>query len=262
MQALKESFGAADLQQTPSSRPPHVAHSTTPEASSSRPAGPPAAASRACEEDSDEFESASESEYDTSKEARTDAGLDDEALARAAEQAVAAETEAEVDELADQASSLLVTGTDATAFASTSVEVPSARPSISASSTSKSSGNSIFGSKGMFGGLMKGLGASSSSTAPSVPIPDETIGTPLASIEGSWLSHLEINGKRTWAIATERPERWQPVADALASDCRVRADLVTLSTGDLKGAQKVKEAMEDRQRADKRIREAVIGRGH
>lgn len=235
-------------------------------------ATPAAAASSsapgAAEEDDEEFESASENEWDPRKETEAEAGganIDEDALTRAAEQAAAAEEAAEAEELAEQASGLSVS---ADARSSANMPGPGASltstsaPSSASAREKASSSSSLFGSKGVFGGLMKGLGASSSSSGPTAPVPDESIGTPIATVEGSWLSHVDINGTRMWSIATERPERWMPVADPLASDCRYRSDLVTLSTGDLKAAQKAKEALEERQRADKRIRETVLGKGH
>ncbi|EFJ41509.1 hypothetical protein VOLCADRAFT_121628, partial [Volvox carteri f. nagariensis] len=67
-----------------------------------------------------------------------------------------------------------------------------------------------------------GIFIQASPTAVLDPTPNETDGIPLASIEGSWLSHLNINEKRYWCVATEVPDRWRSVAHPLPSDSRFR----------------------------------------
>lgn len=105
-----------------------------------------------------------------------------------------------------------------------------------------------------------------SPTAPSTynaepePVPGE--GVPVCVVEGSWLSHVNMAGRRYWAIHRDRPDRWQPVPDPLPSDSRYRQDLVVLGSGDMKGAQRAKEMLEEMQRIDKKAREAALGIRH
>lgn len=49
---------------------------------------------------------------------------------------------------------------------------------------------------------------------------------------------------------------WEPVPHPLPSDCRYRDDLAALAAGDVKAAQAAKEALEQRQRADAKLRKA------
>ncbi|KAF5838592.1 hypothetical protein DUNSADRAFT_2576 [Dunaliella salina] len=80
----------------------------------------------------------------------------------------------------------------------------------------------------------------------------------LAAVEGSWLSHFDVDGVRQWTLLSEPHDNWVGFDDALPSDSRFRADLQALLRGDLKAAQTQKELMEKRQRQDKKVRE---GRG-
>lgn len=75
----------------------------------------------------------------------------------------------------------------------------------------------------------------------------------ISSIEGSWLSHLEIDGVRLWDIKTV-PEGVIAHPNPLPSDCRFRADLRALVAGDMDVAKEAKSTLEDRQRADKKLR--------
>ncbi len=54
---------------------------------------------------------------------------------------------------------------------------------------------------------------------------------------------------------------WEPVPHPLPSDCRYREDLAALAAGDVKAAQAAKEALEQRQRADAKLRKAGGGGG-
>eukprot|EP00198_Chlamydomonas_reinhardtii_P009896 XP_001699233.1 predicted protein [Chlamydomonas reinhardtii] len=90
------------------------------------------------------------------------------------------------------------------------------------------------------------------------PTPSDKEGVAVAAIEGSWLSHINIDGARYWSITKEVPDAWRPVPDPLPSDSRYRQDLVVLAAGDMKGAQAAKEALENRQRNDKKLREVAL----
>lgn len=59
---------------------------------------------------------------------------------------------------------------------------------------------------------------------------------------------------RYWTLAEEQPEEWQPEEAPLPSDCRYRQDLALLAAGDVKAAQAAKEALEQRQRQDAKLR--------
>eukprot|EP00798_Chlamydomonas_sp_ICE-L_P017077 gene17077-23372_t len=118
----------------------------------------------------------------------------------------------------------------------------------------KSDVNSVAksgGSKGMFSGLTKMMGYA----APELEDPEVSLGAPVCRLEGSWLSHLACDGKMLWVLRDEPCKPWIPLDDALPSDSRYRLDLSTLRSGDVKQAQVMKEKLENRQRADKKLRE-------
>jgi hypothetical protein len=84
---------------------------------------------------------------------------------------------------------------------------------------------------------------------------------------GCWLSHLDFDGQRYWTLSEDPPERWLPLAEqqqqgvtqqqqqlVLPSDSQHRLDLVALRAGDVKGAQQLKEQMEQQQRHDAKMR--------
>ncbi|KAG1666917.1 hypothetical protein FOA52_005977 [Chlamydomonas sp. UWO 241] len=105
---------------------------------------------------------------------------------------------------------------------------------------------------GVFSKMSGILGLSSGTSA---PLAQEQSGTVLATLEGSWLSHLDFDGKRYWSLTEETPDEWCPVASPLASDCRFRKDLATLSSGhDIKDVQVAKEELEHLQRSDAKLR--------
>uniref|UniRef100_A0A7S3LT14 Oxysterol-binding protein n=1 Tax=Palpitomonas bilix TaxID=652834 RepID=A0A7S3LT14_9EUKA len=60
----------------------------------------------------------------------------------------------------------------------------------------------------------------------------------LFEVQGSWLSHLECNGKRYWTIDEVKKSTPTLVDNPLPSDCRYREDLIALKSGDQKTAQK------------------------
>eukprot|EP01087_Luapelamoeba_hula_P013720 TRINITY_DN3940_c0_g1_i1.p1 TRINITY_DN3940_c0_g1~~TRINITY_DN3940_c0_g1_i1.p1 ORF type:complete len:369 (-),score=56.19 TRINITY_DN3940_c0_g1_i1:641-1747(-) len=76
----------------------------------------------------------------------------------------------------------------------------------------------------------------------------------LSTIEGSWLTHLDFDGARFWTLADDAPCDLVPIDDPLPSDCRYRADLQTLLSGDDDGAQKAKVTLEVKQRTEAKLR--------
>jgi hypothetical protein len=87
---------------------------------------------------------------------------------------------------------------------------------------------------------------------------------------GCWLSHLDFDGQRYWTLAEDPPDCWLPLEQqqqqqgpqqqqqqvVLPSDSQHRSDLVVLRAGDVRGAQQLKEHMEQQQRRDAKMRPA------
>lgn len=255
--------------------------------------GPRRHAGGAEEDDEEHFESASESEWDASKEAGEASELEQAAVAAAAE-AMARDG----DGVADEGSSGRLPTLDTAAAGAAGLGLGlgrspqgSSRLAEGAAGPGPSSGGSgallhSSSSNGVLGGLPGGgsgakqpkessffsisgfgksllrLAPSGGSAGPVDPAPDEGEGLPVCSVEGSWLGYVDLAGKRYWSIDKERPDKWVPVADPLPSDSRYRQDLSTLAEGDLKGAQRAKELLENMQRADKKAREAAMGFKH
>jgi hypothetical protein len=61
---------------------------------------------------------------------------------------------------------------------------------------------------------------------------------------------------RYWTLGEQAPVQWTPVPNPLPSDCRFREDLVLLRQEDYKQGQAAKEMLENRQRADAKLRKA------
>jgi len=75
----------------------------------------------------------------------------------------------------------------------------------------------------------------------------------ICAVEGSWLSHIDIDGKRLWDI-TMVPDGVCPHPSPLPSDSRFRSDLVALRAGDVEKAKECKNVLEERQRYEKKLR--------
>lgn len=107
------------------------------------------------------------------------------------------------------------------------------------------------------------LASRSSKSAPSVAEEDRRV--EVARCTGNWLSHLDWGDRRWWTLLEEPVAAWQPVPRPLPSDCRFREDLALLAAGDVREAQRAKELLEQRQRADAKLRkqaaEAAPGGG-
>lgn len=77
----------------------------------------------------------------------------------------------------------------------------------------------------------------------------------VALVEGSWLDHLDMDGKRMWSVETTLPHVIFPSDDPLPSDCRFREDLVALAEKDIPTARESKLMLEERQRYDAKLRQ-------
>jgi len=75
--------------------------------------------------------------------------------------------------------------------------------------------------------------------------------------DGSWLRHLEFEGKKYWDIK-DTPKTYKPipVPNPMPSDCRFREDRDALCKGDWDNAQKMKHQLEEKQREEARWRKA------
>ncbi|KAG2492188.1 hypothetical protein HYH03_009436 [Edaphochlamys debaryana] len=245
-------------------------------------------------EDDEEFESASENEYDPERE-DVDASA---ALEAAAKEAQAADADGSNDFSAvaeapseEPSPSSTLQGTSAPGSrvlqgrVSQNGETPAGLPGSSSTGSmtkveAAAAGNGRVstgsGEKGGGGGGAGGGGGGSSffgmsafkgilrlSQAPTPtnvdPTPSDSEGVAVAGIEGSWLSHINIDGARYWSVDKEVADQWRPIADPLPSDSRYRQDLVVLAGGDVKGAQRAKELLENMQRNDKKLRDAAAG---
>eukprot|EP00826_Nyctotherus_ovalis_P058190 TRINITY_DN7984_c0_g1_i17.p1 TRINITY_DN7984_c0_g1~~TRINITY_DN7984_c0_g1_i17.p1 ORF type:complete len:419 (+),score=105.35 TRINITY_DN7984_c0_g1_i17:198-1454(+) len=72
--------------------------------------------------------------------------------------------------------------------------------------------------------------------------------------EGQWLEFLVIDGESYWDLEKNRPVINYGIKNPLPSDSVNRADLGPLTEGKLETAQKEKEALEDVQRGDRKLR--------
>ncbi|PRW59937.1 Oxysterol-binding 9 [Chlorella sorokiniana] len=113
------------------------------------------------------------------------------------------------------------------------------------------------------GSMMRtGLGGLGLRSKSSPAVAEEATGRDVvASCSGNWLSHLDWGSDRWWTLLEEAAVEWEPVPHPLPSDCRYRDDLAALAAGDVKAAQAAKEALEQRQRADAKLRKAGGGSG-
>eukprot|EP00826_Nyctotherus_ovalis_P054216 TRINITY_DN7088_c0_g2_i2.p1 TRINITY_DN7088_c0_g2~~TRINITY_DN7088_c0_g2_i2.p1 ORF type:complete len:439 (+),score=126.82 TRINITY_DN7088_c0_g2_i2:96-1412(+) len=82
----------------------------------------------------------------------------------------------------------------------------------------------------------------------------------LTRLKGSWLDKLEINSVNYWDIAKAKPMKIIYNSDPLASDWRYREDLIFIRRGDLDNADKWKDALEIRQRRDKKLRVSFMAK--
>jgi len=85
----------------------------------------------------------------------------------------------------------------------------------------------------------------------------------LAQIDGSWVSYLDIDGKRIWDIETMKPYKLidQP-NKTLPSNSTFREDLIYRKMEDLVKGQEWKDKLENAQRADRKLREKTSKAKH
>ncbi|KAJ4459630.1 putative Oxysterol-binding protein 9 [Paratrimastix pyriformis] len=76
----------------------------------------------------------------------------------------------------------------------------------------------------------------------------------LASVDGTWLAYLDIDGRRYWDIRTSKPYVPRPVENPLPSDSRFRTDMTELAAGRLDSAQSEKVRLEEKQRHEAKLR--------
>jgi len=76
---------------------------------------------------------------------------------------------------------------------------------------------------------------------------------------GSWLSHLEIDGELFWKIDVPVASTWKTIEEKkLESDSTLRLDSKYIREKDFDKAQKEKDALENLQRADAKLRKTNV----
>lgn len=75
-------------------------------------------------------------------------------------------------------------------------------------------------------------------------------------VHGQWLKHLFIGDKKWWDIQEQPAVRTVPARNPLCSDWRFREDLIWVKRGNKQIAEAWKLYLEERQRAERRLREA------
>lgn len=83
----------------------------------------------------------------------------------------------------------------------------------------------------------------------------DDVKTEVARIKGSWLEKLEINSVNYWDINKLIPQKISCVKNPLPSDWRYREDMIWAKKGNCEIADKWKDAIEIRQRRDRKLRE-------
>jgi hypothetical protein len=84
-------------------------------------------------------------------------------------------------------------------------------------------------------------------------------GEDISVVEGSWVGFIDFDGKRYWDLRKAAPAAMRTPECLLRSDSRLRADRLALESGNIELAQEEKVRMEEQQRAERRLREAVRG---
>lgn len=83
----------------------------------------------------------------------------------------------------------------------------------------------------------------------------DDIKTEIGRLRGSWLEKLEINAVNYWNIDKVMPDKMIYKENPLPSDCRFREDLIWLRRQNMDYADAWKDALEIRQRRDRKLRE-------
>ena len=92
------------------------------------------------------------------------------------------------------------------------------------------------------------------------PANPEQEGQVLSQVEGSWVGFVDFDKVRYWDIrTTEKMAMWAPPRPLL-SDSRNRSDRNYLAAKDIKKAQAEKIRLEEQQRYERKLREAVHGK--
>mmetsp|Transcript_17499 Transcript_17499/g.27083 ORF Transcript_17499/g.27083 Transcript_17499/m.27083 type:complete len:430 (+) Transcript_17499:328-1617(+) len=89
--------------------------------------------------------------------------------------------------------------------------------------------------------------------------PDQE-GEMLSSIEGSWVGFVDFDKVRYWDIRNSSKQTLTETPNALTSDSRRRTDRNALDAKDYEKAQAEKMRLEEIQRAERKLREAVHGK--
>mmetsp|Transcript_28791 Transcript_28791/g.59015 ORF Transcript_28791/g.59015 Transcript_28791/m.59015 type:complete len:436 (-) Transcript_28791:489-1796(-) len=89
--------------------------------------------------------------------------------------------------------------------------------------------------------------------------PDEE-GQAISNVEGSWVGFCDFDKVRYWDMRTTEKVAMSAPRNTLPSDSRKRADRNFLEAKDIKKAQSEKVRMEEQQRHERKLREAVHGK--
>lgn len=85
----------------------------------------------------------------------------------------------------------------------------------------------------------------------------------VAEINGTYMGYMDVNGVRLWdarEIDSYHHEIRHVGEACLPSDSTRRVDSITLSQGDIDGAQRTKVELEELQRHDRKLREKLAQR--
>lgn len=88
---------------------------------------------------------------------------------------------------------------------------------------------------------------------------DDEPSVALATFEGNWITHLDCDGERLWesSMPTVRATRF---SRKLPSDSSLRPDCNAVAAREWNRAQRAKEMLENRQRADAKLRKEALKR--
>lgn len=115
---------------------------------------------------------------------------------------------------------------------------------------------------GKRGGFWKRLGGSSKEKLSPDALTgrivcDDNPGVALATFDGNWITHLDCDGERLWT-PTMHCVRATSFERKLPSDASLRPDCQAVAARDWPRAQKAKEILENKQRADAKLRKEAL----